>query len=258
MIFTSTDFIFDGKQSRDFNIKLVNYEGTRTGMFGIHQSVEEEQAWNRDIPNFYGTKLTAPTFNLVFARVDKNHKPVPFTQEDREKVIRWLCKREYKPFISYDNLGIVYYMIFMQIERSIFINDTEYLTLYCKLNAPYGFTNLMNNPITNYNTTRQFIIENKSNIVDEINPIIEIELLEDSKNVKIRNLTLGQEMSFTNLDLREKLTVYNDLRFIKSSTDKQRYNNFNRKWITLGYGVNHFEIEGKCKVNFVYSCPIAL
>lgn len=258
MIFNSTDFKFDNKESKDFNIILVSMESTRTGIFGIQQSAEEEQVGNRDIPYFYGTKLSTPTFNLVFAMADKYYRPQPFTQEEREKVVKWLCKREYKPFISYDNLGIVYYMLFTQIDRSSFVNDTGYLTLSCKLNAPYGFTNLMNNPITNYNTTKQFIIENKSNVVDEIRPIIEIELLEDSKNVKIKNLTLGQEMSFTNLDLREKLTVYNDLGFIKSSTGKYRFNNFNRQWITLIYGVNHMEIEGKCKVNFVYNCPIAL
>lgn len=258
MIFNSTDFIFDNKQSKDFNIMLVSMESTRTGIFGIQQSVEEEQIGSRDIPYFYGTKLSTPTFNLTFAIADKYYRPLPFTEQEREKVVRWLCKREYKPFISYDNLGIVYYMIFTQIDRSSFVNDTGYLTLQCKLNAPYGFTNLMNNPITNYNNTKQFTIENKSNVVDEIRPIIEIELLETTQNIKIRNLTLGQEMSFTNLDTREKLIIYNDLCSIKSSTGKYRFNNFNRKWITLGYGVNYIEIEGKCKVNFVYSCPISL
>lgn len=257
MIFKDTRFILDGVKNDRMGLYLISVESELVGSFGTQKTIKEEKISNIDTPFNYGVDVQSiPTYKMTLAMLDRvSGNPTPFTKQAKEKIVTWLCKkRDYVPFISYDDLGITYYVQFEKIERKDFGFDNGYITADVKFNSPYGYANGVSS-VTNYGVSKKFIVENKSNICTMISPILSFELLEDNTDITIKNLTLGQSMTFQGLPQEVKAKIYTDFKFIEC--DYNIYNNFNRQWISLVYGENEIEVIGKAKVKFEVSYPMS-
>lgn len=259
MQFKSFYFQFNNISSKLRNLKVVSIDDESLDSFGIEQEINEEDD-GTDIPLFLGVKRKCPELTITLMKMDEWNRPLPYAEGELEEICRWLIHREYKPFISFDNLGIVYYVLFTKGES--FYNGAKegYLKFNMRLSAPYAYSNVL---IDSYKVIGQRIIDiyNGSDIEEFIYPDIQFELLGDCKNITIENLTLGETMTFQNLANNEVVYVYNDkIKDVVSKVDKRRniFKNFNRKFISLAYGKNRLRITGDCNIDIINQYPISL
>lgn len=260
MQFRSTNFMFDGKNSRDRNLKIVDIDGKNEDIiFGVEQNINEDDSVG-DIPLFLGVKRSIPTIPITIMKMNNFNRPIPYSKGELEEICRWLFQKEYKPFISYDNAGIVYYVIFTKGNNFETSAKEGYLNLEMRLNAPHGYSNPL---ISTYRVKgeKQIKLYNNSNLDDIVYPDIEFELLNNTTSLEIRNESIGQSIIFNDLEPNEHIFVYNDmLKDVVSMTDKNRniFNKFNKEWLKLRYGKNRIKIIGECKIKFINQYPIAL
>lgn len=225
----------------------------------MQQDIIEEES-GTDIPLFLGVKRKCPTFPVTIMKMDENNKPLPFRKGEMDEICRWLIQKEYKPFVSWDNTGIVYYVLFTKGNNYQNCAREGYIKLDMRLAAPYGYSNQL---IDYYRVTNEKIIDvyNASNLDKFIYPDIEFELLDNCTDVIIENLTLGEKMTFNNLDENDVIYVFNDgIKDVVSKIDKSKniFKKFNKQWIKLVYGKNKIKVTGNLKIKFITQYPIGL
>lgn len=259
MQFRKFYFEFDGKKSKDRNLKMVVIDNkSEEDKFGVEQDVIEEDN-GTDTPLFLGTKRKPQSIKMTLMKLDKYNNPMSYTDKELEDINKWLfLKREYKPFIAWDNPGIVYYVIFTKGTDFFNCAKEGYINLEMRLNAPYGYSNLFNN---DYWIKDEKIIDiyNGSDIDNFIYPDIEFELRDDSTDLIIKNLSLGETMEFNNLISNDHIMIYNEgLKDMVSLKDKNRniFQHSNKKFIKLQYGLNRIQVKGNCRIRFLYQYPI--
>lgn len=261
MQFKSLDFRFNGINSKGKKLKIVSIDSRNNeNLFGVQQNVIEEDNNNSDIPLFLGVKKKCPTFSITIMKMNEYNRPLPYDEGEFDEICRWLIQDEYKPFISWDNTGIVYYVIFTKSNDFENCAKEGYIKLDVKLSAPYAYSNQL---IDYYRVMGSKIVDlyNGSNLSKFIYPDLEFELLDDCTSVTIENLTLNQVMHFENLNKKDVIYVYNkDLKDVMSKVNKNRnvFKNFNKEWIKLVYGKNRIKITGKVKIRFITQYPIGL
>lgn len=259
MSFHSLDFRFDGINSKNLKLKIVSVDNSKkNSQFGVEQEIVEDNSTN--IPLFLGVKRKCPTIPITMMKMNDFGNAESFTDKELDNICRWLFQDEYKPFISWDNTGIIYYVIFTKGDSFYNCAKEGYLNLEMRLNAPHGYSNQL---INFHQVTDKKVIElhNGSNINTIVYPDIEFELLGDNRNLKITNLSNGDFMEFEGLEKNEHAYVYNDgIKDIMSKVDKNRnlFKNFNKKWISMRYGKNRIEIIGNCRIKFISQYPTAM
>lgn len=258
-MFISTDFIYDNIRSEDMGIYLVSIEsGMKRQNFGVTQSIREEKVPNKDIPYFFGVDKEVQSIPFTVCKLDGDKI---FSYEERTRICRWLCKQSYKPLISNDNPFIIYYAIFTSGESYNNYSDDGYINLEMRLNAPYGFSPIMEEfyDLSDNTTKTTITLENRSNIIEYYKPVIEITLVDVTTEVKLRNISVeGEEFTLQNLQQGETICIDNDREKIKSDKAQYRLNNFNKKWLKLIYGENQIEVTGKCLLRVRLQFPMAL
>lgn len=260
MQFRDLDFKFDGIKGRDKQLKIVNIDNKNSeNIFGIDREINEENI-GIDEPLFLGVKKKCPSIPITLMKMNNYGIPKAFKKNELLEICRWLFKEDYRPFISYDNTGIVHYVLFTKGRDFENCAREGYINLEMRLSAPYGYSNQL---INFYEVRGKKIIDiyNNSNLDQFIYPDIEFELLSSDGNIEIINSTTNQKVIFTNLDDYEHIYVYNDaLRDVVSlkNNDKNIYKNFNKEWMKLAYGKNRIKIIGNCKIKFISQIPIAL
>lgn len=260
-MFKNKYFTFDGVRSIDKNIAIVTIGSDSSNtQFGLKQSVEKQDGIG-DVPLYKGVKRDISSIDITLCKLDKQNNLLRFTEKEKDDICRWLFKKDYKPFISDDNKSKVYYAIFT--EGDSFFNGLNegYINLKMELNAPYGYSAIINDfwRVVNF---KEVNIYNNSNIDCELYPDIEIELLGDTDKVEIFNQMTGSRTILENLQPNEHLYIYGDeVRDIVSMVDKDRnlFPNFNKKWLKLVYGRNKIIIKAKsANIRIINQYPLAI
>ena len=259
MQFRKFYFEFDGRKSKDKKLKMIIIDNkSEDDKFGVEQEVIEEDN-GTDTPLFLGVKRKPQTLKIAIMKMDKFNNPLSYTDRELEEICRWLFKKEYRPFIPWDNTGMVYYVIFTKGTDFFNCAKEGYINLEMRLNAPYGYSRLLNNEYTVMGE-KTIDIYNRSDIDNFIYPDIEFELKDDNTDLVIKNLSLSNEiMEFNNLTPNDHIMIYNEgLKDMMSLQDKSRniFQCSNKKFIKLQYGLNRIQIKGKCKIKFTYQYPI--
>ncbi|EGT3606896.1 hypothetical protein FKF97_10865 [Clostridium perfringens] len=260
MQFRDLYFQFDGINSKEKRLKLITVDSKNNrNLFGVEQDIIEEEN-GTDVPLFLGVKRKCPTIPVTLMKMNEWNRPIPYGEKELSDICNWLFKREYKPFVSWDNPGVVYYVIFIKGEGFENCAKEGYLNLEMRLSAPHAYSRLLTDE---YHVLSQktVYINNDSDIQDFIYPDIEFEMLDDCTDLIIENLTIGEKMEFNNLEKGEKIKVYNDgLKDMLSLVDRSRniFEKSNKYFIKLVYGRNRIRITGKCKIKFITQYPLAL
>lgn len=250
------DFIFDGFNSRGRFMICSRGSGDNLSQFGASRSINEEEGIG-DIPVFYGVKSECPTLEISISKVN-NGEISPFADDDLKELSRILFKKDYRALIIN---GLIYYCIFTKGEMWSAGRGEGVITLSLRLNAPYAYSSIMNNPVRVINT-KTIEVYNKSTVCEDIYPDIEFLLGGDSTSIKITNMTTGQIVEFNGLEKLEHVYVYNDgLKQVISKSESTRniFKLFNKEWLRLVYGKNIIKIECEnCKFDLIYQNKIHL
>lgn len=267
MSFISDEFEYDGIPSYEMGVSLVSLESDLIETpFGYTRDIKEEKIPHRDKPYFYGFEKECLTLKLTIAKLDSEGNPLEWSVDDRIKIVEWLYKDKYCPFISADNPEVIYYCT--PVEDGVRFTNRDlkgYATITLRCNSPYAYSPTY---IEEYNhaTALSDIIEinNLSNVKKYYHPEIQV-YTNNTTSFKIVNLTDGgREFSFSNLDNNETIYINNEMQRIE--TDKvdvlgnkvYRLQNFNKNWFRLVKGINRIQIVGDVDVLFRCSYPISI
>lgn len=257
-MFKSKYFRFDNKDSKNYNLAIVSIGSSDNFQFGVGQSVQDTEGLG-DVPIFTGIKRDCPTIPITICKMDRENNLLPFRDKELDDICRWLFKKEYKPFISYDD-SKVYYGIFTKADKFENGINEGYINLEFQLSSPYAYSTVINDYWI-VNKQREIDIFNDSNVESMYYPDVEVELLKDCTDIEIHNMNTGDKVVFENLLHDEHLYIYGDgLRDIVSLVDENRnlFPNFNKKFLKLRYGRNKIVVKGDCKINIKKQYPIAI
>lgn len=260
MQFRSLYFQFDGVNSKEKHLKLITVDGKdREFLFGVDQEIIEEES-SGEVPLFLGVKRKCPTIPVTLMKMNEWNKPIPYGERELPDICNWLFKKEYRPFVSWDNPGKVYYIIFTKGKGFENCAKEGYLNLEMRLSAPFAYSRQLKDEYEVIGE-KTININNDSDVEDFIYPDVEFEMLNESRDLVIENLTLGEKMEFHNLELNEKIRIYNDgLKDMVSLVDKKRniFKKSNKCFMKLIYGRNRIRIIGECKIKFITQYALAL
>lgn len=256
--FVSTYFEFDGISSDDMGVQLVRVEtGLLNSQFAHNQTPITDKVKGRNKEYFFGVELSLFKFSITIALLEDQL----WTREMRMRIAEWLFKSQYKPFISGDNLDVIYYCI-ADGDASRFDNTLQegYITIDFTCNSPYAYTPTYVNTY-DYTTapTNIITVENLSNVETRYCPELEITMVAGT-SITITNLTNGGiKTIFTGLTIGEIIYVNNQSKQIISSLpNTYRLGNFNKNWLKLVKGVNRLQIDGNANIVIKSSFPITL
>jgi phage-related protein len=256
----STDFSFDGRDCSEFGLYVVrDSNGLITTPYTSSKNILEDHPKTVLTPYYYGVQHQPLSFTVTFAMVDNGE----FDSDKLYEIGNWLFQDKYKPFISADNLGKIFYC--MGINQVNFMNTglrDGMITVDFRCRDAFGWT-----PQTHYvfdmsdnvgATPTSIQIENMSNIgVEYYYPIIEFTLQSTETAISIvNNSDGGRTFSFTGLDTGEVVYIDNRKQIITSDSGEYRFDEWNKVWFRLVKGVNNITIAGKCVVTFIAQYPI--
>lgn len=252
-------FTFNGRYSKDFQLKIVNIGSSEDRPFGWSRTIETETN-NSLIPTFKGVKNGTTTTKITLMKCNA-HQPLPITEEEKFEIIRWLFQDEFKPFISDENKDLIYYVMFTKGNGYQNALKQGYFELELQFNAPFAFTNITSYPLL-VRERLEVEIPYRSNVQTYFEPDLEFKLSSQSTWIEILNLTTGDCVRFENLPPNSHVYLYNEGLKQCLMVDDPSYNlrpHFNKQWLRLAYGINHLVIQSpEAMVNLVGQSKIAI
>lgn len=259
ILFKSFYFTFNGRSSKEFQLKIVNIGSTKSRPFGWERTLETETNHTL-VPTFKGTKVGTLKQTITLMKMNAT-QPLPISEDEKFETIRWLFKDEFKPFISDENKDLIYYVMFTK--GSGYQNGLKqgYFELEMEFNAPFAFTPILNHPLLVRGRVETEITY-RSNVQPYLEPDIEFKLSSQSTWIEILNQTTGDCVRFENLPPNSHIYIYNEGLKQCVMVDDHSYNlrpHFNKQWLRLAYGVNHLIIQSpEAMVNIMGQSKIAI
>lgn len=246
-MFINTTFEFDGQQSTEYGLLLANMSSsTMNTPFALGRQVREAKIGSKSIPYFFGVDEEPLQFRVMLAREEE------WDYDTRLRVVRWLFQNEYKPFISTDNIGVIYNAMVVDSPEKISVgNIPRMIELNFRCDAPWAWTPhyVYNYDLSTNTGTTTITIENNSNIQKYVHPEIWIRAIDGGTITLTNTSDGGRQTILTNLLANEVVYLNNEFKQIETDLPSvYRLKDFNRKWIQLVYGMNHIQVTGKCLI----------
>ena len=256
----NTEFSYDGRECSEFGLYVVRLNKSFPSIpYTSNKNILEEHPKKAITPFFFGVQHQPLSFEVTLACIDEDE----FDTDKLYEIGRWLFQDKYKPFISADNEGKIFYC--MPINKVDFYTAdlrNGYITVQFRCRDAFGWTTEQE---TTYDlsgnvgsTPTSIEINNVSNVgVEYYYPEIEFELQSTETGVSIKNNSDdGRTMSFSGLDLEETVTIDCGKKTIVSSSDVYRFDDWNKVWFRLVQGYNYIDVTGKCIIKFRTQYPI--
>lgn len=257
-LFENTNFIYNNINSSEFGLFLVQLStGSRSEPFGTSRSILEEKIPDRKEPYFYKFDYEPLEFTVTLAKTQE------WDINDRLQVVRWLFQDRHKPFISVDNMGIIYNCVAIDSPQKILVGNIQrMIELTFRCDAPWAWTPIYNSfyDLSTISAPETIIMQNMSNIEKWYEPELEIIKKNGAGDVTITNLTdSASAFELTGLLNNEEIYVNNNFKQIVSNEpDRYPLNYFNRGWLRLAYGNNNIEVDGQCEISTRMRYPIGV
>ena len=270
--FKEMGFTFNGEESRDKGFYIVNVTDSdqHENEIGLKKSIQEVDN-NNITKTFTGIKYNEFSFTIDVMKMEQRpskseedaiiYRPLPMTEDDIQELNIWLMKpNDYKQFISDQNTGIIYYVIFTEMREKV-IGRYNYVTLTMRLNGGFAYSTTQYDTVHYVRGEETIPIETASTVDEYIYPDIEITMTGGTE-VKIRNDNLNEEMILTGLVDGYTYICYNEgIKHIKCVEDEKANlrKNFNKVWLRLdGYAYNTLTVTGNCDIKIYFQNRLAI
>lgn len=267
MAFTKTDVIINNVKSSDIGISGVYV--VRMGDSEIStpwiggKNISEIKIPYKDTPLFFKTDKEPLELSLKFSILEKEYE-----SEILFELGKLFGSDEYVSLQTVDDLSKIYYVIpTSQVNLITYGSYTGYYELNLRCNAPHAWSpiEISTYDFSDLTSPQTFEIYSKSNVYNskykgyyyEPEQVL-IDLKGSSTSFLMYNQSdENKQYSITGLSSSESLTIKNQLRYIESSTNLNRLNNFfPRNWFRLVYGKNILQINTPCIIQFVNQFPV--
>ena len=251
-MFSATYFTYDGEYSGNYGLMIADFNNNPV----------IETATFSPVLNTYKPSITHRFFNngIMFEAPPQHQFSIisetPIPDFLRRKILSWLVARDSfkKLIIHQPDLQDYYYKCIFTDTSLIFVNGQCHgfrLTANFDSVYQYGIPNEL--VVTGDGSVKSEVIINDSDIIDDyVYPTVKFSSL--SGGIDIINKTDAQRtFSFSGLQPNEEIMVDNELKYIKSSLEKERLSSFNKNWLRLKKGINRLEIKINGQVTI--TCP---
>lgn len=259
LVFLDDKFLFDNISSESMNIKLVTLgDDDILNEYGLpyEEAIKSDNTFNKN-PCYSEDETTIEPITLQFCLCSEHGEAYEWDDYTLENICNWFWQREFKPFISFDNIEEIYYLKARKITKKYTKDKKGVLEIEFQPYTNYAYRNFQKS-IT-VKDTREIKLNNVSNVDEEYAPVIDVECLKEG-DITIRNYTISDNeedsLVITGLKLNEKITIDNLYYTVLNDNGENRFNIVNRKWIRLRRGVNILKFTGNCKVSIKCKYPI--
>jgi phage-related protein len=152
------------------------------------------------------------------------NEPLSIDEINMDEIMDWLITEDYVPFISDDDLEIIYYFKVVNLKKMLTFEKQGYLNVVFEPFTKYVYKREENEQIINGNKTIKIYNESK----EDYYPIIEITNKGDETTINKVN-----DMEIVNLKKNEKIIIDNLTKMVQSDTKENKFSCCNRKWIKL-------------------------
>ncbi len=257
MIFKSDKFIFNGINSEEMGIRLVDSQ-TRDILneysIPFAETIKIENSFNGN--PLYTYEYSAPEkVELEFCLANDYGKAYEWTQAWEEKIVSWFMQDKFCEFISMDYPDLVYYLKGTKVSRK---RDKELKGMMIVEFQPY-----FKHPIRKLkksvfsNGEIEFLLNCDSSYKDLIYPIIKVEPTGKGK-LEIKNLSIADSESLiiNDLENEEKLIIDNNIYLVVNDKEQNMFHKVNREWFKFRAGKNKIRITGNAKVEFLANIEV--
>lgn len=268
--FKEMGFTFNNEDSRDKGYYIVHVElpDKTENEMGLKKSIQEVD--NEGITKtLTGVKYGEFTFTIDVMKMEQRksetdtiiYKPLVMEESDFIELNRWLMKpTDYKQFISEQNSGIIYYVMFTEMKEKT-IGRYNYVTLTMRLNGGFAYSATQYDVVHQVRGTETIPIETASTVDEFIYPDIEVTMT-DGTEVRIRNDNLNEEMVLTGLTNGYTYICYNEgikhIKCVENEKENMR-KKFNKVWLRLdGYAYNMITVTGNCDIKIYFQNRLAI
>ena len=243
-MFNSPDFIWKGKKSKDFFIKILREDTDILHDLGIPYSKDlshDEGVW---------TEKESDAFEFTISLwMCKDSIPIAWTSDRFKRVKDWLISDSFCEFQSYDNLDYSYRLKVTKIQK--------------RLNHKgYGCIDVTFKSMSNYAYKKEVVKEmiTKTQLIDihhTTDEIYEPYIVITHLGTKDGIIRIN-DMIITDIEHNETIYIDNKMTSIVNDFNENRLMNCNRKWIELKPGDNQILIEGNCLLEIICKFPMVI
>ncbi|MGX4624528.1 phage tail domain-containing protein, partial [Clostridioides difficile] len=111
-MFVSEHFMFDNISSSEKGVISVTQDSDVLNEYGFIYSEELEIDNTYNNNPYYYSKSDKSTEDIYInlCRVDNMYNPIEWDDYTIEDIYSWLIKKDFKPFVSDDNVELTYYL----------------------------------------------------------------------------------------------------------------------------------------------------
>ena len=251
-MFVQPNFRFNGVYSLDMNVSICTVNNSsmlnniavdyvtdvkiENNLIDYHPYFTESFAESSDVE----LNLLVYDFNTMTA--------LDFNDIDIEAIYDWLITDSFAPFISDDDLDVIYYFKVTKISKVLSYGNRGYLNVVFKPFSKYSYKRDVYE--INVNGTETVELFNYSRQIYK--PIIEITNSGDASTINMVN-----DMTIEGIDAKEKIIIDNLTKIVQTEDGINKFNCCNRKWIELKPRENTIlTLKGKGLFKIICEYPI--
>lgn len=246
-MFIEPNFIFRGKDCKEFNVQIVgvnedvlNYKGKPYSRTINKESIANNIAYTQE-PN------DTEEFTLNLALLDKNDLPMTWTTEIYNRICDWLISDSFEQFISYDDLTLVHYVMVTEIKPKLNYRQLGWIEVTFKPLDNFRYKILERDELVFGSKVIEIFNESKNTL----EPLITLENLGTKNNIIYIN-----DFMISGLEENEVVYIDNYMTNVMNDEDENRLYLCNRQWIKLQPGINQILVKGDCNVNIYCEIPM--
>ncbi len=251
-MFVNENFTFNGVRSDTLGVSIATLNDTN--MFhdmGIEYvsniSVESDMT---DYNPLFTESFESPSeIELMLLMYNpKTMMPMSVKEIDLEDIYDWLITEDFAPFISDDDMDLIYYFKVTKIQKHLTYDGTGVLKVTFLPYSKYCYKREEFSRDVNGNST--IGITNPCRM--DYMPIIEVTNLGNASTVnQINNMTI------TGLANNEKIIIDNLTKVVQSTTGVNKFSCCNRKWINLKKkSETMLTLKGNMRIKVICEYPV--
>ena len=258
-MFISEKFYFNNVHNSNMGVILIKTDTDTISDYGVSYNIEIEKESTSNKFNHYSVSdADSEDMVLNMCLINNRYEPQIWTKEDVEIVYSHLITDDFVPFISEDDLDMVYYIKVKKIVKKFNHMRQGYLEVTFQMYSNYAYKkDVKHITVDNKKTIK---IRNSSNAIEPFYyPVIEVTNLGTSNStITIKNTSLPNSapLILKGLKNNECVTIDNLLCTVMNEDGENRFSTCNRVWLKLKRMENTIEISGSCKVKIKCEFPV--
>lgn len=252
-MFIQPNFTFNGIYSRDLGVSIVTFDSGILNNMGIEyiSDISMEQGLNEYNPYYTENISDVSEIELNLGIYNPfTMKPMNISEIDMEVLYDWLITDNFAPFISDDDIDLIYYFKVVRLQKVLSFNGEGYLKASLKPFSKFAYRRREYEfNITNKETIDIFNLSNKLYY-----PMIEITNKGSKSTVNKIN-----DMEISNVNTNETLVIDNLSKLVQNTNGENKFGCCNRKWIKLEpKKENQIVLSGNMNVKIICEFPVML